>query len=221
MTLERIIPLLLAKADPMPPEDHPEWTELAAVLEQNPHLQAWFADPTPAESALRQALQNIRTDVPPPSLIACPNFTRRRWLAAAACAAASTSAWLLRPVGYRHAEGLASFDNFREDMSIFASRLFKLEHKETSFPGLLTYLHDHQAPTPSTLPAAITEGKAKGCKPFQWGVHTVGLICFYRPSGELVHLYTVPAAALQSVPRAEAMRTAQTFTPEFHDGLLE
>lgn len=217
MTKERAIQLALGTANPLPPETDPEWTEFAEFLEVQPELDAWFANLSPADAALADALQRLDPPTPQaatflPTPVQAP-MTRRRWLAAAACAtlSAASAAWLLRPPAYRHAKRPASYAGFCEDMCIFAASMFRLDHKAPQFDALAQWLTQRATPAPGSYPAAVTQRMAKGCKTVSWGDRAVGLICFARADGALVHIFSIPETALAALPSAEEIRTLKSF----------
>jgi hypothetical protein len=217
MTREYALDLMLCRVQPLPPEDHADWEELALYLEEHPELATWFDSASPADAALSQALQEIDTPPAPTKLPANPaaaSSSRRGFLKAAAAVTllgGGATSWLMRPVAYRHSMAAASYADFCEDMCIFASRLMKLDHKGTSLPPLRSWLSEHSLPQPSQLPTSVASRTMKGCKEVPWGARKVGLICFMKEDGSVVHVFSVRRDVLQSVPDATAMAQATVY----------
>lgn len=209
MNHERAIALLLATANPLPAEDHPEWEDLAAHLEAHPELNEWFTRMTPADASLEQAIQGLNTQVTLRQATPVKSMPRRQWLRAAAAAAVVSvggASWLARPIGFRHREGEVSYQDFCEDMCVYASRLLSLDHKHPEYAHLLTWMSDHGAPVPNgSLPASIATRMMKGCKQVTWGQRKAGLICFAKEDGSVVHIFSTPLASLADVPSADTM----------------
>ena len=229
LTRSRAVSLLLCTADPLPPEDHPEWTALAEMLETDAELAAWFASQSAADDLLVRSLDErepltpfpevAKSMVPAPAVTA-PSIlapTRRAVLgsAAAALAIGSAGLWytLSRPTAYLHATTTRDFSGFREDMAIFANGYYRLSVKDANMGNLITWLRDQGASAPDSsavLPATITavaESGAKGCKVIPWGKSKVGLICFYHPENRaIIHMMTVPTSELAgNLPPASEM----------------
>ena len=209
MNHERAIALLLATASPLPPEDHPEWEELATHLEVHPELNDWFARMTSADASLEQAIQGLSTQVVLTSGKTAQPFSRRRWLKAAAAvvvAGAGGAGWLARPIAYRHRGAEVSYADFCEDMCVYATRLLSLDHKHSEYVQLRAWMHDHGAPVPQgSLPSAIATRMTKGCKRVDWGQRKVGLICFSKEDGKLVHIFSMQVTDLAAVPSKDTM----------------
>jgi hypothetical protein len=218
MTRERAISLMLATADPLPPETHPDWTALVEMLEKDPQLDAWFTQMTPADTALQKAMSELHTEVKTPEVIKRSELltSRRVWLQRAAAAAlvagGGGAAWLTRPVAYEHLGTSVSYEDFCSDMCVYAARLLKLEHKGSSIAQLQQWMTEKTAPTPlGRMPPAVAARMAKGCKRVPWGSREVGLICFSKEDGRIVHIFSLPAQQLAAQPSAEALRRAQNF----------
>lgn len=215
MNREYAIALLLRTADPLPAEDHPDWEALAQYLEQDPALDAWFAQSTEADTALHLTLGGITA--PETKMQARPTtsaMNRRSWMKAAATftvLSGGAAAWLLRPIGYAHTGMSVSYLNYCEDMCLYATRLLKLDHKGTDLAELQQWMLGQNAPVPGELPQRVISSVAKGCKSVAWGSRSVGLICFMRSNGELVHIFSLPAAALAEFPDAAEMKQPRSY----------
>jgi hypothetical protein len=216
MTRNEAIELMLCRVHPLPPEDDPVWEQLALYLEANPDLADWYAQGTAAEQELKSALSGLPTIETPKALPipAVVSTSRRHVLRIAASVTllgGAAAAWLARPVAYRHAGGAADYAAFCEDMCIYADRLLKLDHEDEQIHELRGWLSAHPAPSPEKLPPAVEGRPAKGCKVVPWGERAVGLICFHKEDGHLVHIFSLPSSVLNSVPTLADMVKPRLF----------
>jgi hypothetical protein len=212
MTRQQAIDLLLSRAQPLPAETDPIWEELADYLEEHPDLAEWFSQGSRAEVELRAVLQTVGKDSKPPVSRPVVVASRRTWLRAAASIAlvgTGVGAWLARPVGYRHATAAAHYADFCEDMGVFADRLLKLDHKANQLPELSAWLAERALPGPEQLPAQVAQGSLVGCKAVRWGQRDVGLVCFRKQDGSVVHIFTLQKSALSSEASAQELATAR------------
>jgi hypothetical protein len=220
VTRARAIALLNCTAQPLPPEDDPEWAALAELLERDAELQTWFTNQSEADQAGREAVHLLpelhrRTKTGTAKIIrpSATTWNRRRWLAGSAAGVAAAAGGffyvLERPTAFAHADGNADFAGFREDMARFADRLFRLDKKSEQVAPLIGYLSDLSATTPqdwSQLPTTIAQKSARGCRVIAWGEQKIGLICFYRDPGQVVHLFSVKAAVLKGELGSDTLR---------------
>ncbi len=214
MTPERAISLLQGTATPLPPENHPEWEELAKCLEQHPDLDEWFRHASPVDDALRSAYTAIIA--PRPSQILDAPVTlprqgsalisppRRQFLKTAASLAIGAGAawWLLAPrrSGPLPYAAAATVKDFRQDIAEYCAGHYQLDIKGVSLDDAAAHLSHAGATSPCGLPEGIRKHPVIGCKVLEWRGRKVGMTCFNCGSRDVVHIFTVHLEAFTETP---------------------
>ena len=68
--------------------------------------------------------------------------------------------------------------------------------KSPQLRALLQRLDSQNAPVYRKFPECLEDREGVGCKVFEWGKHTVSLICFKKATGEVVHLFMIKREAI-------------------------
>lgn len=172
--------------------------EALAHCERDPQMKAWLADQLSFDRQAAEALQSIRgPDAGKQSILATLPFDSRkgrrsrypRWLGISGLgmAAAILAGFLLFSVLAPHKDGHQTPDRLALAPLADAAKPFDLESGE--FQTLVSWLEKAGAPIPQSLPDALREAEAVGCRVFDTtGFGTISLICFHV-DGQIVHLF--------------------------------
>ena len=202
----------------MPPLDTPSPGE----LEFDKAFASKLAEfPVPAD--LEAKLLALGKDATPvqeePQLaeIIRPSAFKRYWPLAAAAAVALVfgvgSLIIPSPVKFPTVAENADGATFRDHMALFANERFLLD-KTTNDPSeAQASLRESGTPVFASIPEGLKAMGAMGCKTIDWDGRKVGLVCFTREDGELVHLFTTDKSGFNPT------ELASITTPENTRGL--
>ncbi len=104
---------------------------------------------------------------------------------------------------------------YRDHMAHFANERFFLDAMTDSASEAQASLRESGAPVFASVPAGLQPLGMMGCKSIDWNGGRVGLVCFTREDGEIVHLFIADKsgfaeADLASLTSLETSRGLQT-----------
>jgi hypothetical protein len=184
----------------------PEFAEALAHAADDPALKAWFEDQRRFDAAVASRFQSVPAPGDLRSRILAgarvsrpaPWFTVRRLWAIAAMAMIFTGLGLFHSLWPR--DDSEDWENRSlATLSGLVSGREKFDMQSPSVADLQQWLRGRGAPS-AALPASIQRLASAGCKTFDWNGHSVSLICFHGPGGQMVHLAMVERAALSRPP---------------------
>ena len=114
----------------------------------------------------------------------------------------------------------ASLADFRDEMISFAKVDPTLEMRSTDLSELMTWLQTTHAMSGITIPEKVTSMEPVGCRTLRFRGNDVGLICFRRSNGRLVHLFVADRSAFPRLPdrdRAEFSAQGEWMTAAWKD----
>ena len=222
MNHERALSLLQGTASPLPPEDHTEWEELAAHLEEHPDMDEWFRHSSPEDHILQSAFTGITPPQPTEVLTTLPTVEtasrkpellfptpRRRFLkVAAGIAMGAGAAWWFtdsRRAGPLPYASAATVDDFRQDIAEYCTGHYRLDVKGVSLDDATAHLAHAGATTPCGLPQSIRNMSLIGCKVIEWRGRKVGMTCFNCVQKNVIHVFSVGVEAFKEVPAPEQL----------------
>jgi len=115
----------------------------------------------------------------------------------------------------------ASLADFRDEMISFAKLDPSLEMKSNNVSELMTWLHTTHAMSGITIPEKVKSMEPVGCRTLRFRGNDVGLICFRRSNGRLLHLFVANRSAFPRLPsrnRAEFSAQGEWMTAAWGDG---
>ena len=177
-------------------------------MESDPELARWFAAAQELDRTIIDKLKAVPVPEDLPARIRAGEstvapesrrWTRRRWLAwaAGAAAVALPAAWLLK----RARPGdLAAF---RNDMADFMDRRWDktFDLADPEFANVKGWLESRRDAVQLDVPPALAASRTIGCKAFSWHGNKAVLICFSpKGAGAVVHILILPRSALVDPP---------------------
>ena len=115
----------------------------------------------------------------------------------------------------------ASLADFRDEMISFAKVDPTLEMRSTDLSELMTWLQTTHAMSGITIPEKVKSMEPVGCRTLRFRGNNVGLICFRRSNGRLLHLFVADRSAFPRLPtrdRAEFSAQGEWMTAAWGDG---
>lgn len=115
----------------------------------------------------------------------------------------------------------ASLADFRDEMISFAKVDPTLEMRSTDLSELMTWLETTHAMSGITTPQKVKSMEPVGCRTLRFRGNDVGLICFRRANGRLLHLFVADRSAFPRLPskdRAEFSAQGEWGTAAWADG---
>ncbi len=94
----------------------------------------------------------------------------------------------------------ASLSDFRDEMISFAKIDPSLEMKSNQLSDLMSWLEKEHGMFGVTIPENVKIMEPVGCRVLRFRAHDVGLICFRRANGKLLHLFVMDRAAFPQLP---------------------
>ena len=94
----------------------------------------------------------------------------------------------------------ASLADFRDEMVSFAKIDPNLEMKSNRLSDLMSWLETSHAMSGVVIPEKVKAMEPVGCRVLRYRAHDVGLICFRRANGTLLHLFVMDRAAFPQLP---------------------
>src|SRR5262249_30406079 len=129
---------------------------------------------------------------------------RTRWMPGVILAAALA----LLLVGYlfawmNFARPAASLADYRDEMISFAKIDPSLEMQSSQLADLTTWLETSHSMSGIVIPEKVKTMEPVGCRMLRFRRHDVGLICFRRTNGKLLHLFVTDRAAFPHLQGSE------------------
>jgi len=115
----------------------------------------------------------------------------------------------------------ASLADFRDEMISFAKVDPTLEMRSNNVSELMTWLQTTHAMSGITIPEKLKSLEPVGCRTLRFRGNDVGLICFRRSNGRLLHLFVADRSAFPRLPsrnRAEFLAQGEWMTAAWGDG---
>ena len=115
----------------------------------------------------------------------------------------------------------ASLADFRDEMVSFAKIDPTLEMRSTDLSELMTWLQSTHAISGITIPEKVKSMEPIGCRTLRFRGNDVGLICFRRSNGRLLHLFVADRSVFPRLPdrdRAEFSAHGEWMTAAWADG---
>ncbi len=185
---------------PVPPEAKERWKEVLGASASV--VQSWSEK---KEIAARK--------------FQSPHLTWTRAILLAAIAAVVAVAFLfmwtnsLRPS--------ASVADYRDEMISFAKIDPTLEMRSTQLSDVMTWLETTHGMSGVVIPEKVKTMEPVGCRMLRFRGHDVGLICFRRANGNLLHLFVIDRAAFPQLPgqnRPQFSSQGEWMTAAWSDG---
>jgi hypothetical protein len=197
----------------------PEVAEALEAARRDPQLNAWLAEQVQWHETVRNALRSVE---PPPGLqqgillqrVVVP--LRPRWgfaLAAAAVLAALlvvSALWLRPPVEQ------ISFEAFRDRMTGFALREYRMDILTKEREEVLEYLARRGAPADFALPSGLDAVSTLGGARLAWQGNPVAMVCFELNEREILYFFVMEETAVKQgnlpppVPEFERVKGLMT-----------
>jgi hypothetical protein len=92
-----------------------------------------------------------------------------------------------------------SLADFRDEMVSFAKIDPSLEMKSNQLSDLTSWLETSHSMSGVVIPAKLKNMEPVGCRVLRYRAHDVGLICFRRANGKLLHLFVMNQEAFPRV----------------------
>ncbi|RME67423.1 MAG: hypothetical protein D6781_13275 [Verrucomicrobia bacterium] len=203
-------------------DERPEVAEALSRAATDADLCDWLARERASDAAIARKMRELEPPAELRSRLLIGTRTSRRkrplwkrWsipmgLAAALFLAVGVAWWLLPPPGHmvdQSAPTLAAWQ--RSCVGIFSNPLFSLDYLDDDYRPLEDYLVRHGARVAGRLPFADGITSALGCSVLEWRGARVSLACFHSRTGELVHLFTMPAHYIEQAPPLQPVYRAQ------------
>jgi len=115
----------------------------------------------------------------------------------------------------------ASLADFRDEMISFAKVDPTLEMRSNNVSELMTWLQTTHAMSGITIPERVKSMEPVGCRRLRFRGNDVGLICFRRSNGRLLHLFVANRSAFPRLPgrdRSEFSAQGDWMTAAWADG---
>lgn len=182
-------------------EDDPFFAEALHLARQDKELAKWFADEISFDEIIAGKL--AEQEVPArlratllASVEARPRF-QWNWFSALGLAAATAAVTLLVSLGFHQPAGKESHlvDNYRTEMVGFVDLPPTLAVETNDLQKVSHWLAENTGTTPINFPSGARQLPALGCRALTYHGYQVGLTCFQRKNGQLVHLLVVNRAA--------------------------
>lgn len=189
-------------------ESDPKIAEALRAMESDPELARWF---TATQEIDRAVVAKLKAVPVPEDLLARiraggstattepRQWSRRRWLAIAAGAAA-----LALPAAFLFTRATpGELATFRNDMAEFMDRGwdYTFDLDELDFTKVKQWLAAHPDSIQVEVPAALASSPTIGCRKLKWRGNRTTLICFSpRVTGTTVHILIVDRSAVTDAP---------------------
>lgn len=177
--------------------------EATAAADADPELAQWWAEEQEFDRVVASKLESA--EVPrnlKARLTASENRTVRRsnWTRPALLAAASIIALAVLFGSWRGPfQPQASLAEYRDEMVSFVRLDPPLELKSADLSRLTEFLKESGAPSGIDVPRRLQDLDPAGCRKLRFRGQDVGLLCFKRGDGELVHLFVINRKAMGKV----------------------
>jgi hypothetical protein len=115
----------------------------------------------------------------------------------------------------------ASLADYRDEMLSFARVDPTLEMQSTQLSDLVNWLETSHGMSGVLIPAKVKTMEPVGCRVLRFRQHDVGLICFRRTNGKLLHLFVIDRIAFPHLPskdRPEFSSHGEWMTAAWIDG---
>ena len=186
-------------------EDSAEFAEALAQATHDPELKAWHEDQRQFDLLISSKVQAIQ---PPADLrsrlltggrVSEPVRRPGRWVAIVAMLVIFCGLGAWYAMEGRGAN--ATWENKTlATLSQLAAGEQKFDAQSNDVTVLQHWLKTQGVPCPDALPTCLCEFTSIGCKMVPWNGHSISIICFHGPNGELVHLAMMDRAALSEPP---------------------
>lgn len=165
-----------------------DW-ELASwwTAQQQFHAEMSAALQVPVPAGLREAILR-----PEPKIIPFWKRPENLAIAASIILLIAAAAFWLTPQG-----GDATFANFRQRMSGFALRTYKMDVLSTNAQVVRAHLASRQAPSDFPLPPGLAQLPVQGGGRLAWRNHPVSMICFTLPNNETLYMFVMDQSAVK------------------------
>ena len=189
----------------------PKIAEALQAVKSDPELARWFAAAQELDRAIIDKLKAVPVPEDLPARIRAGEsstapesrrWTRRRWLALAAGAAASALPAALILNRARPGDLTA----FRNDMADFMNRRWDktFDLADPEFANVKAWLESRSDSIQIDVPLTLEASRTIGCKTLAWRGNQAALICFSpKGTGAVVHILVVNRGALTDPPGEE------------------
>ena len=181
---------------------------------------AEFPVPADLEAKLLALGKSVKADTevePQLAEIIRPSVFKRHWPIAAAAAIALIagigSLIVPSPVKFPVVATQADGETFRDHMALFANARFLLDESTNDQSVVQASFRKSDTPVFASVPASLQPLGTMGCKSIDWSGRKVGLVCFTREDGKVVHLFTAEKSGFAE------FELASLTTPETSHGL--
>ncbi len=214
--------ILAAYREDIPLDEAPNMQAALAAAQEDPSLAAWFEEEQAFDREFAAALQRVPIpedleakllqgmpatnhagETPNKKVVAFPQ--KQVWLAVAALFVIAVSLvkyFAFPPPVEFPGTAFTKVDTFRDHMAHFANQRFVLNHTTKDLSEARDWLRARQSPAYDETPTAIVKFEGMGCKSFDWGGHTVSLVCFKDTNDDIVHLFVINRSALTDLEPA-------------------
>lgn len=184
----------------------PAFAEALAAAERDPQLAAWFREAQEFDRAIATKLggiavpENLRAKILEggrASRRAAWWLQPRLWAIAALLLLLVGVAWVWLP----HGSGLAAWQT--QAVATLDGVIGARVQLDREFPEpekLVAWLQEQSAPVLPTLPDALANRTAIGCKKWEWRGLKFGMVCLHLEGSQTAHLVTTFHGGLKGAP---------------------
>lgn len=185
----------------------PQMAEALALAQRDPELGRWFADHCAFQTAMREKLRQIEVPAHLKAALLAQSDPERKiirpaiwwqqpaWLAAAAAVVLiGFAVWWLKPsVPDR-------FANYEARMVRGALREYQMSIRTNDLQAVRQNLAAQGAPTDYSIPTGLQRQTLTGGGALRWRDNPVAMICYARPSGQMLFLFVMDRSAVKDPP---------------------
>jgi hypothetical protein len=191
----------------------PRFGEARRKAESDSALSQWWTAEQEQDRTITAKLASValppdlkaRLLLPPRSFDA----PQRRWSRPVILAAACLIALAVLFGSWRGPfQPAVSLADYRDEMVGFIKVDPTLEMKSPNISQVTDWLQKNNAPSQLELPKKLQGLEPIGCRTLRFRGHDVGLICFKRKEGGLIHLFVVNRGALPGLQKFEDAQVA-------------